>query len=261
MKLSEVAGEDEILSGRSTNSWKSLPNKFERRYIRGVEIGKGAYSTVISAFSVISHIPVAVKIINKKNLSKQDLANVYQEVNILKSLNHDNIIKILDFYEDNKFFYIVLEHAEGGTLFTSIQEKTRYKEKEARDMVFIILQAIKYLHDHNIVHRDIKAENLLLDTTEGSTIKLVDFGFATTCGDSFNITGQLGSPSYVAPEILRNEAYGKPCDMWSFGIVLYHLLGGYLPFRSHKIDLLNQKIVAGKFTFNPIHWSGMRMIV
>jgi serine/threonine protein kinase len=140
--------------------------------------------------------------------------------------------------------------------------------------VRILLNSIKYLHDKNIVHRDLKPENLLMTSKEDdASVKLADFGFAVIA-DGFSITNQCGTPGYIAPEILENKAYGKsnisssisftsliiytigkPVDMWSFGVILYILLGGYPPFHDDNQRALFRKIIKGEYQFHPDYWN------
>ena len=115
----------------------------------------------------------------------------------------------------------------GGELFDRITKKTFYSEHDARELCKIILSAIKHLHDREIVHRDLKPENLLLNKKDDDTdIKVVDFGFCEYVHDGKMLYGTLGTPMYMAPEIWFNEPYGKPVDMWSFGVITYILLAG-----------------------------------
>jgi calcium/calmodulin-dependent protein kinase I len=146
---------------------------------------------------------------------------------------------------------------EGGELFDRIVKKAFYNEKEARDLVFILLKAIKYLHDKGIVHRDLKPENLLLKSKDNDAeVTLADFGFATySKGD--DITNQCGTPGYIAPEILKCVPYGKTVDMWSFGVILYILLGGYPPFHDENQRALFKKIIKGDYEFHHDYWSGV----
>lgn len=119
----------------------------------GEILGEGGYSVVKLGTSKLDKSKVAVKIITRKDLSEQDTESLRQEVAILKSLNHKNVTKLVDFFEEPNFFYVILEYLDGGELFDRIVKKTYYSEKEARDLVFTILLTIKYLHDQNIVHR------------------------------------------------------------------------------------------------------------
>lgn len=207
--------------------------------------------------NIASKEEVAVKICNRKTMDKDDEVAINDEVAILRAINHPNITRLIDFFVEKENFYVVLELLDGGELFDRIVKKSFYNEKEARDLVLVLLNTIKHLHDKNIVHRDLKPENLLLKSqTNDLEIKLADFGFAIVCeGD--NITSQCGTPGYIAPEILEARPYGKPADMWSFGVILYILLGGYQPFYHSNQRALFRKIIKAEYTFHPEYWKGV----
>jgi calcium/calmodulin-dependent protein kinase I len=201
---------------------------------------------------------VAVKCIDRNGLPEEDEASLRQEVEIMRSLDHPNIVKLLDFYEEDKYFYVVLEYLPGGELFDRIVKKTYYNEKEARDTVRLICEAIKYCHDKGIAHRDLKPENLLLTSEmDDASIKVADFGFAIKDASRTSLTTQCGTPGYVAPEILRNEPYGKAVDMWSIGVITYILLGGYPPFHDDNQKALFRKIKKGDFEFHEEYWGAV----
>jgi serine/threonine protein kinase len=151
----------------------------------------------IVVFKVINketNIAYAAKQINKSKLSPEDEIGLQQEVEILQTLNHDHIVKFIDFFSEQEYYYLVLELLEGGELFDRIVQKSCYTEREARDLVFILLNAIKYCHDNNVVHRDLKPENLLMSTqTDDSNVKIADFGFAKRAR-GFSLLTQCGSP-------------------------------------------------------------------
>lgn len=130
-----------------------LDRNIHTRYKFGVKLGEGGFAVVKEASSVLDGSKVAVKIIRRDNLEEEDVKSIYQEVKVLESINHPNIVHIYDFYEEPDYFYMVLECINGGELFDRIVEKVVYNEKEARDLVVILLNAIKFCHDRNIVHR------------------------------------------------------------------------------------------------------------
>lgn len=233
----------------------NLPHTLAARYKLGEVLGEGGYSVVKAGTSVVDKKKVAVKIVTRAGLKPDDDASLRQEVKILDRLHHKNIVEQIDFFEEEKYFYIVLEYLDGGELFDRIVKKTFYNEKEARDLVYIVLKAIQYMHSVNIIHRDLKPENLLLTSKEDdANIKIADFGFAVEV-NGLNISAQCGTPGYIAPEILNNHLYGKPCDMWSFGVILYILLGGYPPFHHDNQRELFKKITKGDYQFHPDYWN------
>lgn len=232
---------------------------FHDQYTLHNKLGEGAFSIVHLA---IKNDPiktkVAVKIVDKTQLPPEDEASLLQEVDILKSIDHPNIVRIYDFFPEKEKFYVVLEFAAGGELFDRIVEKTYYNEKEARSLSTILLTTIKFCHDKSIVHRDLKPENLLLASKEEDiTIKIADFGFAVKSKGPSSLTTQCGTPGYVAPEILLSKPYGKEVDMWSIGVIIFILLGGYPPFSDNNQSKLYKKIKTGQFEFHPDYWSSI----
>lgn len=172
----------------------------------------------------------------------------------MMALNHPNVVKAMDIFEEPEHFYVIMELITGGELFDRIVRKQFYKELEARNLAKTLLQAIKYIHDNNYVHRDLKPENLLLVSPDNDfDVKIVDFGFATEV-DGENLTTHCGTPGYIAPEILQDHPYGKSVDMWAFGVNLYILLGGYPPFYDKNQQMLFRKIMKGAYTFHPEYW-------
>lgn len=228
------------------------------RYTLGEVLGEGGYSVVKLGISNDQFKrKVAVKVVTRSNISKDDEQSLRSEVAIGLELKHPNIVRVLDFFEEPKFFYIVLEYLDGGELFDRIVKKSFYNEKEARDVVCLVLRAIQYCHHLNIVHRDLKPENLLLTSKDDDAdTKIADFGFAVKVTGN-NITTQCGTPGYIAPEILENKPYGLAVDMWSFGVILYILLGGYPPFYDDNQKILFKKIIKGEYTFHPEYWGGV----
>lgn len=232
---------------------------FGKTYELGALIGEGAFSKVKLA-TVKSPGPyngrqVAVKCIERQNLPREDEEDLLEEVRILRNLKHPNVIEIYQFYKDDpNNYYVVIEFMRGGELFDRIVRKAYYNEKEARDLCRILLDAVKYIHDLGIVHRDLKPENLLLTSKhDDANIKLADFGFARSVMGGF-VSTQCGTPGYVAPEILRAESYGTSVDMWSIGVIIYILLGGYPPFHDENQTRLFRKIKAGNFKFHSEYW-------
>ncbi len=200
----------------------------------------------------------AVKVVVRKNLPLQDEEALRSEVDILRTINSPYVIKCVDFFEEEAFFFVVLEYLAGGELFDRIVKKTSYSEAEARDLVRTLLLAIKSVHDKNVVHRDLKPENLLLKSpTDDQDVKLADFGFAVVVQNDNCLTTQCGTPGYVAPEILKGAMYGRPADMWSMGVITYIILGGYPPFYDDNQKMLFSKIKKGMYEFHEDYWSGV----
>lgn len=218
-------------------------------------MGEGAFSVVRLCTNKKSNKKFAVKIVERTGLPITDEEALRTEVRILKMMDSPYIVKCIDFFEDDKTFYVVMEFLEGGELFDRIVQRTVYSEKDARDAVYIILRSIKYCHDLNIVHRDLKPENLLLKSKDSdSDMCLADFGFAAFAPTDKSLTTQCGTPGYVAPEILSGVPYGKAVDMWSVGVITYIMLGGYPPFYDDNQKMLFRKIKAGAYEFHADYW-------
>uniref|UniRef100_A0A7S4DC48 non-specific serine/threonine protein kinase n=1 Tax=Heterosigma akashiwo TaxID=2829 RepID=A0A7S4DC48_HETAK len=232
---------------------------FEGMYELQRELGSGSFSTVREGIHKQTNERFAVKVIKRMNLSREDEEALAEEVTILHGINHPNIIKVFDFFEEKDFYYLVTELMQGGELFDRIVKKTFYNEKEARDLVKILLSIVKHCHENDIVHRDLKPENLLMTSADDDIrFALADFGFAKLLrGNTLTLTEQCGTPGYVAPEILNGVPYGKPVDMWSFGVILYILLGGYAPFSENNQSKLFAKIKSGAYEFHPDFWGNV----
>ena len=194
-----------------------------------MQLGRGAFSVVHKVISKIDGQQRAVKICERGSMSSDDEEALFREVDVMKKLNHPNIVQLTDFFVEADKYYLVLELLEGGELFDRIVKKKVYNEKEARDCVKAILCGLKYMHDQNIAHRDLKPENLLLASAEDDvSVKIADFGFAAFRSQGVGMETQCGTPNYVAPEILKGDGdYSKAVDMWSMGVITYIILGGY----------------------------------
>uniref|UniRef100_A0A8C3UBB3 Serine/threonine-protein kinase MARK2 n=1 Tax=Catharus ustulatus TaxID=91951 RepID=A0A8C3UBB3_CATUS len=199
-------------------------------------IGKGNFAKVKLARHVLTGKEVAVKIIDKTQLNSSSLQKLFREVRIMKVLNHPNIVKLFEVIETEKTLYLVMEYASGGEVFDYLVAHGRMKEKEARAKFRQIVSAVQYCHQKFIVHRDLKAENLLLDAD--MNIKIADFGLDTFCG----------SPPYAAPELFQGKKYDGPeVDVWSLGVILYTLVSGSLPFDGHNLKELRERVLRGKY--------------
>lgn len=145
-------------------------------------------------------------------------------------MDHPNVLKIFEIFDEIDFIYLVLELLKGGELFDRIVEKENYSEKEAAETVRPIVDALRYCHSLGIIHRDLKPENLLYATNvDSSIIKVTDFGLARFVENELATTA-CGTPNYVAPEIIAGKGYSKEVDLWSIGVIIYIMLCGFPPF-------------------------------
>lgn len=194
----------------------------------------------------------------KSKLTKEDEVALKDEIQVLRELEHPHIIRLYDVFEEKDFWYLVTEKMMGGELFDRIVAKSFYNEKEARDVCQILFEAIGHCHNNSVAHRDLKPENLLLRSEDNdSEIKIADFGFAKKVLTPNSLTTQCGTPGYVAPEILEGVAYDEKSDMWSLGVIVYILLGGYPPFIEQNQRELFRKIRKGNFQFHEEYWGGV----
>ena len=187
----------------------------KENYIIGSKIGSGAFGYVRLGIHKDSKQKRAIKTIDKENISKdmKERAKFFNEVDILRRADHPNIIKLYEFYEDEKYFHLVTEYVAGGELFDFIIKSKKLSESIAANFLRQILSAVAYCHEHNIVHRDLKPENLLLDKeTADATLKVIDFGTSAIYEETKQLTQKYGTAYYIAPEVLRKD-YNEKCDI------------------------------------------------
>ena len=221
---------------------KKYPETDLNFYKYGRLIGQGAFGKVNLGLNVLTGRVVAIKSFNKLNLNSnsENMKKILYETNLMKKLNHPNITKILELFEEKEYILIIMEYINGGNLFSFLKKHRKVSEKTAKLLYKQIILGIKYMHEKNIVHRDIKLENILIDLN--NNIKICDFGIGRVLSSPEQpLFDQCGTPMYIAPEILlcsKDEGYkGFPVDIWSSGIVLYILLSGTLPFSFKNSSL------------------------
>lgn len=209
-------------------------------------IGKGNFAKVKLAKHVPTGKEVAIKIIDKTQLNPNSLQKLFREVRIMKFLDHPNIVKLYEVIETDKTLYLVMEYASGGEVFDYLVAHGRMKEKEARAKFRQIVSAVQYCHQKHVIHRDLKAENLLLDAD--MNIKIADFGFSNEFTPGNKLDTFCGSPPYAAPELFQGKKYDGPeVDVWSLGVILYTLVSGSLPFDGQNLKELRERVLRGKY--------------
>ncbi|WEW58957.1 MAPK-activated protein kinase Srk1 [Emydomyces testavorans] len=296
-ELERIVAEEKL----SKSTMPSYPGL--ERWVLLEKMGDGAFSNVYRARdSTGKYGEVAIKVVRKFEMSSKqgdahlhpdlkkkphvvERANILKEVQIMRQLDHPNIVKLIEFSESRQFYYIVLELCPGGELFHQIVRLTYFSENLSRHVIIQVAKAIEYLHETSgVVHRDIKPENLLfypvpyiptkhpkppvpgeedkIDEGEfipgvGSggigVIKVADFGLSKVIWDSETMT-PCGTVGYTAPEIVKDEKYSKSVDMWALGCVLYTLLCGFPPFYDESIQVLTEKVARGQYTFLSPWW-------
>jgi len=215
-------------------------SELENYEIEG-KIGKGAYAVVKSGVQRNTGRRVAIKVYNKNEL--KDLkrkACIDREISIQKSLRHPNIVKLHEVINTDTELFLVMELVKGQPLDYYINSKVEGKlnELDAMELFTQIAEGISYCHDNNVIHRDIKMANVLID--EEHNVKIIDFGFSVRSADNHKLKVRCGTPSYMAPEVLmRKEYYGKAADVWSLGVLLFVMLTGRFPYPElDETDLL-----------------------
>lgn len=212
-------------------------------------IGEGTYGKVKLATHLQTNEKVAIKIIDKSRLIHDgDNDRIKNEINILSQLNHPNILKAFEVFEDESNYYIAMERPAKGDLFKYICSKGRLSMDEASFIYYQIVNGIQYLHKNKIVHRDMKPENIML--TKDMIVKIGDFGLSKFFKRrDIKLQTNCGSPCYSAPEVLRGNLYKPtPVDIWGIGIILYCMICGELPFEDEKEDILIRKVTLCNYT-------------
>lgn len=219
-------------------------------------LGKGSFAEVKRAIRRKDKQEFAIKVISKSKLNSSELAVIHDEVDIMHKINHPNCVRLYEMFESKKSVYMVLELLTGGELFDRVISKGSFSEKEASDLIGALAGALQYLHGIGVVHRDLKPENLIYTNTKAdSAIKITDFGLAKFAQASKTMNTACGTPGYVAPEVLKNEPYGPPVDLWSLGVILYILLCGFPPFYHESTTSLYKLIKRGQYDFPAPYWS------
>mmetsp|Transcript_3749 Transcript_3749/g.11165 ORF Transcript_3749/g.11165 Transcript_3749/m.11165 type:complete len:403 (-) Transcript_3749:151-1359(-) len=248
----------EALSQQEFDKWteglqNASCNRITDYYTFGRVIGKGSYGEVIMGTEKSTGESVAIKVMERTD-DPQELEFLKREIEVMRSLNHLNLVRTYDIFDNDKKLYIVMEFVPEGDLFDVIAEETNFTEANAAQVMREILIAVQYLHDRGIVHRDIKPENILcVNRTFPLQIKLTDFGFANMSGEVLQTL--IGTPFYMAPEVLLQKGHGKPVDIFACGVVLYAMLSGMLPFEEGADGTaVLESIIEGRVSFPDEEW-------
>ncbi|KAL3639496.1 hypothetical protein CASFOL_017403 [Castilleja foliolosa] len=223
-------------------------------YMMGKQIGSGSFSTVWHARHRVHGNEVAIKEIVTSRLNPKLQESLKSEIFILKRINHPNIIGLHDMIEETGRIYIVLEYCKGGDLSIFIQQRQgRIPEDTAKHFMQQLAEGLKVLHENNLIHRDLKPQNLLLSTNgDNSVLKIADFGFARSLQPRGLAETLCGSPLYMAPEIMQLQKYDAKADLWSVGAILFQLVTGKTPFTgNNQIELLQNIIKSTELQFPP----------
>lgn len=226
------------------------------RYVLGGQLGWGQFGVIRACSDKLTGEVLACKSIAKDRLvTPDDFCSIKLEIEIMTRLSgHPNVVDLKAVYEDEDFVHLVMELCAGGELFHRLEKYGRFSEFEACVLFKHLMQVVKYCHDNGIVHRDLKPENILLATKSSSSpIKLADFGLATYIKQGQNLHGTVGSPFYIAPEVLAG-GYNQAADVWSAGVILYILLSGMPPFGGKTKSKIFDAVRAAELRFLPDVW-------
>lgn len=214
--------------------------------------GEGSYGAVFVAVNKATNERRAVKSVEKKVFNAK-------EIGVMKTMDHPNICKLFETFEDKKQMYMVMELCEGGELFEVILSAGTFQERQAAHVMQSTFRALNYMHSHALTHRDLKPENFLVtekvtgSTIESATIKLIDFGLATGVKPGQALTTKAGTPYYVAPEVLSGR-YTEAADNWSLGVIMYIILSGYPPFNGETNPQILKSVERGEAKYPNAEW-------
>lgn len=223
------------------------------------KIGSGAFAEVVLCEHIPTHTERAVKKIHKAGLCQQQRDPVFmlKEIQILKTLDHPNILKCYEIFEDDLKYYVATEYCSGGDLFGEILKLKKFTEAKAAEIMFQLLSALTYCHEKSIIHRDLKPENVLLLGEDGNfTVKVADFGSSCVLDKERRLHGCFGSAYYVAPEVLSNN-YNEKCDIWSLGIIMYILLTGRPPYSGKDTETILKQVKENPLVITPFKVLGL----
>ncbi|XP_053195667.1 serine/threonine-protein kinase NIM1 [Scomber japonicus] len=218
--------------------------------VRG-EIGYGTFSRVKLGFHALTKDKVALKILDRTRLDIQAQRLLSREITSMESVQHPNVVRLYEVVETPSRLFLVVEYAGGGDLHNRICNEGKLSDNTSKVTFAQVLSAIKYLHNNGIIHRDLKAENVLF--TSSGCVKVADFGFSTRVSNRNDALDTFcGSPPYAAPELFRDESYlGPPVDVWAMGVLLFFMVTGTMPFRADTMGKLRHCIIEGSYTIPP----------
>nr|GMD47863.1 calcium-dependent protein kinase 20-like [Ipomoea batatas] len=248
-RVSSVGLQIESVLGRKTGNIKDT-------YIIGKKLGQGQFGTTYLCIEKASRKEFACKTIAKRKLtSEEDVEDVRREIQIMHHLaGHPNVIQIVGAYEDNVAVHVVMELCAGGELFDRIIQRGHYTEKKAAELARVIVGVVQACHSLGVMHRDFKPENFLfIDDEEESPLKTIDFGLSVFFKPGEAFVDVVGSPFYVAPEVLQ-KMYGQACDIWSAGVIIYILLCGVPPFWDETEQGIFEQVLKGELDFVSEPW-------
>merc|ERR1712032_610149 len=230
------------------------------------KLGQGHFGVVMEVASKSTpEQHLAMKVIPMANL--EDAGRFAKELAVARRLKHPHIIRLHETFKEGEKYHLVMDFSDGGDLFEKLQSTEREKDDETivgvdSDQVakfaWQMLTGIGYLHHYSFAHRDVKPQNYLLDRS-GTSLKLIDFGLSRSCSRGEKMTTRVGTPHYVAPEVIDNEVhgYGLKCDMWSIAVTLWVTSVGEVPFEGEGQQDVLRNVVRGAYKFKSTLWNGL----
>lgn len=234
----------------------AVKSDISEHYQFGKALGRGAFGEVVEGYTLDTREKRAIKIIQRRETSKEE--HLLKEIEVLKTVNHDNIVRTYEIFNLKKAIYIVMENVSGGDLFDFISRHNTLSESQASQVMESLFRATKYLHERRIVHRDLKPENILcVNDRWPLEIKVTDFGFSRFADDRNLMTTSVGTAYFMAPEIITRSGYSTPVDLYACGVILYTILTGRLPFPGRNLTEYFRNVVAGQPKFPEMLWKGV----
>jgi len=237
-------------SGESSTKKGSKPSKKQPiivenyKFLRPLEHGK--FGVVFLGKHLLTGDKVAIKVIDKLQHKQRTLDEIKREAEIIKRLDHPNVIKVNQIIDTEKVFYIIMEYASNGDLFHRL-DLGRMDENETRDNFLQILAAVRYCHEtQNVIHRDLKPDNVLFD--DQYNVKIADFGLSEEFIPGEKLNTFCGTPEYMAPEVFKGQKFDGPkVDVWSLGVMLYEMLTATIPFPGSTWPQIIERVLRGKY--------------
>ncbi|KAL0037492.1 hypothetical protein WJX79_010861 [Trebouxia sp. C0005] len=225
-------------------------------YDLSAPVGHGAFAKVVKCVHKATGNKYACKILPGKNSQGDRRNNIIKEAAVMQRVGkHPYTLSLHDAFNDDGKFYLIMDLCTGGELFDQIAKKKHFSEQEAAELMRCLMEFLAYMHSKGLTHRDLKPENILLSSCENDAImKIIDFGTSDFCADGQRLFHKIGTPLYVAPEVLGKSGHQCSCDIWSAGVIMHILLVGYPPFGGATEHAILRQVRKGQYTFTGPNW-------